>query len=166
MQVCREAYDRRESKMLGTTFAGLEFDSELAGPDGCAVTLFVPEGTPRETVEKAKSAARTAWDVVRFYEVKIPADWVGDDAFRPGEPRGWIEAARWIRKHHSARRVEPKTGDLIPEGKSGGVLLDAFSASAMVQVYDALNEKNQAKFGAMPLVVAHKITFELIKKKG
>ena len=59
-------YDRRESKSNGDTFAGLEYDSEIGNEDGAIITLFVPKGTPGETIDAAKDAARAARDVVQF----------------------------------------------------------------------------------------------------
>jgi hypothetical protein len=42
----RRLFAQRESKMLGQTYAGLEFDSYLTGPSGCAVVLFIHDDTP------------------------------------------------------------------------------------------------------------------------
>lgn len=53
-----------------------------------------------------------------------------------GTPR--IDRLRHIVEHRQAARVE-------------GLLVDGFTASMLVQVYDALNEVNRAKFVALPL---------------
>lgn len=53
-----------------------------------------------------------------------------------GTPR--IERLRHIVEHKSAARIE-------------GLLMDLFTASMLVQVYDALSETNRTKFLALPL---------------
>lgn len=47
--------------------------------------------------------------------------------------------------------------------RRGWVALDVFSASAIVAVYEALNETNRAKFAGLPLVKAAHVAFKLIK---
>jgi hypothetical protein len=47
--------------------------------------------------------------------------------------------------------------------KRGWVALDAFSASAIVAIYDKLNETNRAKYGAMPLQKMAVVAFKLVK---
>lgn len=46
--------------------------------------------------------------------------------------------------------------------KVDGVLLDLFTASAVVQVHNALNPTNQAKFAALPLPKMAKLAFSLL----
>ena len=50
--------------------------------------------------------------------------------------------------------------------KVDGMLLDHFSASALVQIYDALSPENQAKLEAMPLDRAMDIVWKLASKTG
>ena len=50
-----------------------------------------------------------------------------------------------------------------PWKTKGGVLLDLFSASALVTVFDNLNPENQEKLLKLPLVKAVMISFKLIK---
>jgi hypothetical protein len=160
----RRRYAQRESKMLGETFAGLEFDSYLTGPSGCAVVLFAHDDTPPERIEQAKEEACRQRDVTGFLVERIPKEWVAAEQYAPqSEKKGWIDAARWIVEHKQCRRIIPETGELVPEDKCGGMMLDLFSASAMVQVYDALNDANRAKLGAMDLRLAHRIVFKCIK---
>lgn len=47
-----------------------------------------------------------------------------------------------------------------------GMMLDTFSASALVQIYDALSPENQAKLAAMPLDKAMDIVWKLANKTG
>lgn len=50
--------------------------------------------------------------------------------------------------------------------KIDGTMIDGFSASAVVQVYAALNEANRAKFAALPAGRMAIVAFKLIKKAG
>lgn len=45
----------------------------------------------------------------------------------------------------------------------GWVILDAFTASAIVQVHAALNETNKATFASLPLLRMAAVAFKLIK---
>ncbi len=164
LESLRRQYDRRESKQTGVNFAGLEFDTELVSSAGCCVFLYAPEGTTPEAIEAAKDAATTARDVVYFEVVPIPADWI-EKPYAPATEHkaGWIAAARWIKENRQFRRVIPETGELVPEKKRGGIMLDLFTASAMVTVYDALNDANKAKVNAMDVRVAANICMKLIK---
>ncbi|HUV11827.1 MAG TPA: hypothetical protein VMX12_12690 [Acidimicrobiia bacterium] len=45
-----------------------------------------------------------------------------------------------------------------------GVLVDLFSASAVVQVHDALSADNAAKFAALPIPDIADVAFKLIRK--
>lgn len=47
--------------------------------------------------------------------------------------------------------------------KVNEVMVDLFSASAIVAVYDALNEENRTKFAALPVARAGAVAFKLIK---
>lgn len=94
----------------------------------------------------------------------------------------WLEAARYVADHHSARLVNFETGELIEgcavsayeedeqdddrlRSPEEGIILDAFSASAMVQVYDALNDVNKAKLLGLPLIAAQNVVFKLLNKQ-
>lgn len=82
-----------------------------------------------------------------------------------------IEIAQKVAAEHQAvlfreRKGEPGQYDIKPlftGSKKGWVILDGFSASAIVQVYNALNETNKAKFAALPLVKMATVAFKLIK---
>lgn len=47
--------------------------------------------------------------------------------------------------------------------KVDGTMVDLFTASAIVTVHDALNEKNQATYSAMPIDRMGLIAFRLLK---
>lgn len=59
-----------------------------------------------------------------------------------------IDRLRWIVHHRQASRME-------------GLLVDGFTASMLVQVHDALNEENRAKFLALPLIKMVKLGWKL-----
>jgi hypothetical protein len=63
----------------------------------------------------------------------------------------WVDAARSVVTNKQAQTVD-------------GILLDLFSASTMLGVYDALNPDNKAKFEAMPLAQAQSMAFRLVEK--
>ena len=68
-----------------------------------------------------------------------------------------IEAAREITEAKQAKRFR-------------GVLFDGYTASAIVTVYDAINEENKAKFDSMDkgdktsIVVMANVAFRMLKK--
>ena len=47
--------------------------------------------------------------------------------------------------------------------KVDGMTVDGFSASAIIQVYDALNPENRAKYAALPINRMATIAFKLCK---
>jgi len=47
--------------------------------------------------------------------------------------------------------------------KVDGIMVDLFSASAIVAVYDALNEENRLKFASLPAGKMGLIAFRLVK---
>lgn len=77
------------------------------------------------------------------YEKAAPERW---------EAEGMIGSFRRIAEMYSAEEID-------------GVLVDAFSAQHVVQVYEALNEKNQARMAAMDVVQVVEITFRLVNSQ-
>lgn len=63
-----------------------------------------------------------------------------------------------VRIRQLRKIVEEKTAEEID-----GVLVDLFSASAAVNVYDKLNEANRAKMVSLPLVTMINLVFKLLK---
>jgi hypothetical protein len=47
--------------------------------------------------------------------------------------------------------------------KRGWVILDGYSANAILKVYEALNETNQTKFATLPLIKMAAVAFKLVK---
>jgi len=77
------------------------------------------------------------------------------------------------RNHREATRMKPigregieacrkiVEGDAPMCAKVNEVMVDSFSASVIVQVYDALNPDNRAKIERMPVMLAADICFKL-----
>jgi hypothetical protein len=65
--------------------------------------------------------------------------------------QSWIGDAR--------RVVETSTA-----GRVGGTYLDLFTASMLVQIHDALNAENSAKFAAMPILRAVHVGWTLTRR--
>lgn len=82
-----------------------------------------------------------------------------------------IEAARKVvseKQCHLLRPRKDSAGEYDAKSydcgsKRGWFYLDLFSASAIVNVHDALSEQNRAKFAAMPLPKMASVAFKLIK---
>jgi len=49
--------------------------------------------------------------------------------------------------------------------KVGGVMVDMFTASAIVKVYDAINDTNKAKMDKMTVPAMANVAYKLISKK-
>ena len=47
--------------------------------------------------------------------------------------------------------------------KIDGIMLDLFSASAIIKIYNAINPENQAKYREMPVSKMASIAFKLLK---
>lgn len=82
-----------------------------------------------------------------------------------------IELAREVVATCGARLARPRKDapgqyDAKPYftgSKRGWVLLDLFTASTIVQVHDALNETNRAKFAALDLSRMASVAFRLVE---
>lgn len=68
-----------------------------------------------------------------------------------------IELLRAIVAQRQAAKIS-----MVIDGKSRKVLVDLFTASAMVKVYDALNEANRAKFIALDWPRFVSVTWKLV----
>jgi hypothetical protein len=93
------------------------------------------------------------------------AAWIGEDdpTKAPDTNQGQLFASRKLAWEIEDVRSSVDQGWY---GQSGvdGTKIDQFSASALTQVYDALNAENQAKLRAMPIERAVDVAFKLIKK--
>jgi len=157
----REQFNRRASRDCGP-IAGLEYDYDLTGPGGAFFTIFRLADTTQEQEQAAIAEAHRRFDVVGYQVVTLPAGYLEPRANpTPGAAVDWTGAARWIVENRTAHRVLPQTGELVPDNRRGGMLLDLFSASRMLAVHDALSDSNKARFSAMDVRKAHKAAFNL-----
>ena len=121
-----------------------------------------------------KHLGRTTWGVVPMHEFRSrirrdPSDEPRRGPFTPEEqthrdelaravkgtrkPTGSrIEKLRWIVREHQAARVD-------------GAYVDAFTASAIVKVYDALNAENKAKYEKLPVKRMAQIAWKLVQTR-
>lgn len=51
-------------------------------------------------------------------------------------------------------------------GQVGGLKVDAYSASAVIQVYDSLSDQNQKKMASLPIKKMMDIVFHMLVKRG
>lgn len=86
-------------------------------------------------------------DAMSFEEVDVVCTAAGFEA----QDGGWVAAARHVLATNTFAMVE-------------GSILDQFSASAMIQVFDALSERNRVKLAAMPMVLAHDMVFKILDR--
>lgn len=81
-----------------------------------------------------------------------------------------IEVAKKVVEEKQAHLFRARAGapgeyDARPYGagsKRGWIVLDGFSAGAIVAVYNGLNETNRARFAALELVKMAKVAFKLV----
>ena len=74
----------------------------------------------------------------------------------------WINAARKVYSEHQYAYVNDK-GEECKKKDEGAMMLDSFTASMLVKVYDKLSEANQTKFAQMGLRQAVEIGWKVIK---
>lgn len=80
-----------------------------------------------------------------------------------------IDICRKIVAEHQCHAVRHREGseyDAKPYGTGnhrGWLLIDGFSASAIVQVYDALNAENKVKFSGLDIAKMAKVAFKLCR---
>jgi len=75
-----------------------------------------------------------------------------------------IELLRYQLEQKSAFRVKEPDGLEVFDAfdEDGGLLIDIFTASVIVQVYDAVNEKNQQKLLSMSWVAMAMVCLSLV----
>lgn len=90
----------------------------------------------------------------------------------------WLEAARQVLEQKTFLTVDTTTAQPVETvwgaedeqgmeevvGPEDAVVLDLFTASMLVQIYDGLGEANKARFLAMPLPNAVDFGWRLLKR--
>jgi hypothetical protein len=87
---------------------------------------------------------------------------------------GWLQHARDTVAEHQFRVVNADTGERMSDEyaygcqakaeEDGAIILDAYTASMLCQVHDALNAENQAKFAGLSLLRAVNVGWKLCRK--
>lgn len=72
----------------------------------------------------------------------------------------WVQAVRQIVSEHQHQYIDPDTGRM--SSRKRGVMVDAFTASMLLGVYNRLNDANKAKFAALPLLKAVAVGWKLV----
>lgn len=137
--------------------------------------------------ESDRPAVRMAWNdyvdgLVKSGQARPGTDWVQPDFVSKGDgqpkvrTRTKVEPTDIGHEDGSPQIINMRTAasgnrikhmrDILENGykKIEGKLVDAFSASAYVQIYDALNPENQSKIEAMPLTKAMNVVWKLVEK--
>lgn len=141
------------SRRAGWKANGIYYSEEVGNINGSYYILYPADGTPNEEIEKAAQEIRSDHDVVGMEAVMVPPEMVADDERdRPSK---------------SAEEKIAKIRDILENGfnKVDGVAVDAFSASAIIAVYDALNDKNKAKYASYPIPFMADLAFKWINQQ-
>lgn len=125
---------RNMTTSFGDTLAGCPYDEELAGPDGMHFHVWVPKGTSMKRLREIRAEIASNRDLV-----SMSYDWLPEEAIELKDTNpATIEVLQAMVKEGSMAKLR------WPDGKKQ--VIDLFSASAVVKVYEALNESNQEKF--------------------
>ena len=130
--------EKSMTRWTGERLCGLPYSEELAGPDGMHFHVWFP-GTPtQERLREVRDAIAADRDLVSMsWDIEPPGyQWNPD-----GAKSANVVALR--------KGVEEKSMVTLKWDDGRVLSVDLFSASAIVQVYDALNEENRAKFAAL-----------------
>ena len=117
-------------------------------PDGWATAFYLPDGS-RVVIQGRADADQ--------FQADNPEAELASSTHNPGRYSSLAKVAWSI---EDARQVLSGGAQ-----KVDGMLLDHFSASALVQIFDALSPENQAKLSAMSLDKAMDIVWKLAKGK-
>ena len=107
---------------------------------------------PDRPVGADKFGGKTTRHTDKRDEVKPSAHYLGTYGEHVNiTPAKRLAALRKVVESRTAAKIE-------------GVLVDLFSASLIVQVYEALSERNKVIFAAMPIGQMGKVAFRLTNK--
>lgn len=73
----------------------------------------------------------------------------------------WLTTVQRIVANRQYEHVDPTTGEAVPEGTGGAVLLDLTTASIMLEIHDRLNDEHRTALEAMTFVRAWAVTTKL-----
>lgn len=175
-------FNKMSSKLKGTMESSIKEGSPcwdgyqqigMKEKGGKQVPNCVPEGKVNEgnafgmAVTQAKKEGKKEFEFNgKTYKVKKGKGKVNESDCGCGskavvseavkEPEVITKIRDIVKKHQHASIKDPKLGK--------SVKVDAFSASAIVQVYDAINDANKEKFAAMSIHQMATVAYKLMKK--
>lgn len=156
-----------ETAAFGSLIAGFPYASELAGPGGVHMHFWLPGNASKALLAKVEHEARSQHDAVAIdWEPFTPEvrDWLKSKT----PPKGFIAATMDALIQHRANG-----GGMLKLfwGKGRRLTVDGFSFSALMVVYEALNDANKAKFrefieaGPGGLAKMVEISFQMVGTK-
>lgn len=136
-------FARSQTALFGDTLAGFAFTSELAGPGGCHIHIWLPEAVAEDPEQRkaVEAEASRIHDVVSMSWSPVTPDveaWFGATKLPKGCVHGTLDAL--VAWHHEGKGLAPAFW-----GKGRRLTIDAFSLSALAAVADGLNEANREK---------------------
>ena len=109
----------------------------------------------KKEVEKTEKMMRGSYNMTAYYVADEDGKFVRESVNESTEPT-IITQLRDVVKSGYKKLKDPKTGQTM--------MVDTYSASAIVKVYDALKQpKNKEQFSSMGLLGMQKMAFKLIK---
>jgi hypothetical protein len=145
----------KELKWGNITPNGVVFADELAGSHGADFLLVYDSTQSDADLEEAANWLQGNRDVVSIWKQKMkPADEKKVLAFKEKQ----LQDISPEEKIRLLREIVAKKSF----GWVGTSQVDTFSASAIVQVYDALNEEHKKKFAAYSIETMARIAFGLM----
>lgn len=126
--------ERNMTTSFGEKLAGCPYDEELAGPDGMHFHVWVLKGTTQARLREIRKEIQASRDLVSMSYDYLPDEEIELKDTNPAS----IEVLQAMVKEGSMAKLR------WPDGRKQ--VIDLFSASAIVKVYEALNESNREKF--------------------
>jgi hypothetical protein len=143
---CAWDFSHSYTATFGDLIAGFAYTMELAGPSGAHYHLWLPEDVAKDKdkLNAIGEEARRIGDVVSMsWQPITPEVEAWFDADKP--PKGYIrpdikKLVQWHKDGKGYAKVFWRKGEKL--------MIDSFSLSALVAVYEALGDENKLSFEA------------------
>lgn len=135
-------------KVCQYTSQGILFEVE-GHTGGDHILLYVLKTTDEKNIIEAQEELLAQYNVSSFDVYVVPPSWFKDKDNKELSPEEKISTLRNIVNTKSFGRV----------GRSS---VDLFTASAIVQVFDALTEQSRAKFAPWPIAKMQKFAMKFV----
>lgn len=132
---------------------GIIYHWELAGPHGADYILFPADHHTKEDIQETKDWMRNSFDVIHLSVGHA----IGEYPL-PKEIPTWTPEQR----EEGFRKIVETKGYAMVENC---ILIDLFTARAVVQVLDALSPENKAKMLTFDAVTMVDLTWKLLAKQ-